>query len=147
MPNYYSRSLSILQVFFHKKWENFQKKPGIPMFSKGKTRFRPGHPAVLRLGIHQHNIRADPADAVPGDHIIVPSAPKPEKPAGTGDDDGEDIPFRQFDPGIGDIPKPPPVCDTNHFFAVQVRKFRRHTQPPNNRLVQSMMQPERICLN
>jgi hypothetical protein len=62
-----------------------------------------GYAAFLRLYIHQHDIRTHSADAPPRDHIIISPAPKTEKTARTGDDDGRNFSFRQFDPGIADI--------------------------------------------
>ena len=80
-----------------------------------------GYTALVRLSIHQNDIRADPADTVPGDHIIVPSAPKTEHPAGTGNGDGHKLPLRQLHTGIADKAQPLSVADTNNLFTVQVR--------------------------
>ena len=80
----------------------------------------PGDPAILRLDIHQNNVRPHLADASPGNDIVIFSAPKPQKPTGAGDDDGNNLAVAQIHSGIADISQPPAVADADHFFAVQV---------------------------
>ena len=80
----------------------------------------PWYTALVRLGIHQHDIRSDPADAVPGDHIIIPPAPKPKHPARTRDGNGHQLSLRQLHTGIADKSQPPPIADADDLFAVQV---------------------------
>ena len=107
-----------------------------------KTKLGPWNPAIVRFGIHQNDIRTDSADAVPGDHIVILPAPKTEKPAGAGDNDGNDIPFGKLDPGISDIAQPPPVADTYDLFAVKIRKFRGHIQPSRSHVCSNICQRE-----
>ena len=88
--------------------------------------FLPGDPALIGLNIHQHDIRPDPADTVPGDHIIVLPAPKAKHLAPTRHDDGKDMSLGDLHLGIADKAQPPPVIDADHLFAVQLCKPDGH---------------------
>ena len=80
----------------------------------------PGDPALIRFCIHQNDIRTDPADAIPGNHKVVPMSAKTKKPAGTGHDDRGDPSLRQLQAGIANKPQPPAVADADHLFVVQI---------------------------
>ena len=131
MPNYYSESVFILQVFFRKKFRIFltfwchssgllEKQPG----------FSPGTTAFLRTHIHQHDIRPHFAYPAPGNNIVILPAEEAEKPAGTRHHDGRDVPRRDLHAGIRNIPQPPPVRHADNFLTMQLCKFRGHTQTP-----------------
>ena len=115
---------------FSKKFEKYShifqgKRDGIPPplhFLMKKSRLYPADPAFLRFYIHQYDLRADLFDAVPGDHIIVPSAPQPKETAGTGDDDGADLPLGHLYHHIGNKAQPSAVADTDDFLALQLHK-------------------------
>ena len=94
-----------------------------------KAALCPGDPALFGTALHQNDVRADPLDAIPGDHKIVLAAPEAQKTAGAGDNDGEDFTFRKLDAGVADISQPPPITNTDDLFAVQIRKFGTHAQP------------------
>ena len=81
-----------------------------------------GHTAGIRFYVYQNDVRADPFDAIPGNDEIIPTAESAEKTAGCRHDDGLDAPLRQLHNGIGNIPQPPPVRNTNNFFTVKIRK-------------------------
>ena len=66
------------------------------------AQFMPGHAAILRLDLHQNNIRADATDALPGDHIVILPAKQPQKTARPRHDDGLDTPLRRLDLQITD---------------------------------------------
>lgn len=87
----------------------------------------PWHPAVIGFDFHQNDIRADTADAVPGDAEVIPSAPQPQKAAGAGHDDGLDAPIRDIDLHIRHKPQPPAIRHANDLLAPQIRKFHDHT--------------------
>jgi hypothetical protein len=116
VPNYYIGIVLILQVFFAKKSRKMQHL-------QAKTQPWPGNPALIRFYVHQNDVRADPLDAIPGDHEVVPGAQQPEKPAGAGHHDGVDAPLGQLDDGVADKAQPPSVVDADDLLAVQVRKF------------------------
>ena len=103
----------------------FQKNREIlHFFTSSKEPILPstGHTAILRFDIHQNDVRADPADAVPGDAKVLLPAHQAEKTAGTGDDDGADLSFRQFYYHIRNKPQSSAVIDTDDFLTLQLRK-------------------------
>ena len=114
---------SIFFSFFHKYSNFFKKRNGattVPtIFSKQQTLFSPGNPAILRFSIHQNNVRTDSTDAVPGNHIIVLSAPKSEKTARTGNNNGYESTFRKLHTSITNKSQPSPVANANNLFTVQ----------------------------
>ena len=79
----------------------FAKNQEKTCFLQRKTGLRPGNTARFRFYVYQNDIRADPSDAAPGNHVVVPAAPQSKMAAGTGDEDGNNIALRQLDPGIG----------------------------------------------
>ena len=74
--------------------------------------------AIFRLYIHQNDVRADAADAVPGDNIVLFAAQKAEISAWPRHDQGAKPPLRQLQPGISHKAQPPPIGNTDHFLAV-----------------------------
>ena len=79
----------------------------------------PGHPAIIRLDVHQNDVRTDPADAVPGDAKVLLFAHQTEKTAGAGDDNSADLPIGHLHHHIGNKPQPSAVVDTDDFLALQ----------------------------
>ena len=56
----------------------FYKSYDVVFASGEKLEFdKSGPAAILRPNIHQNNVRTNPANAVPGDHIVVLSAKEP----------------------------------------------------------------------
>ena len=104
-----------MQVFFAKKSiknQVLQQKSGSGT----------GHTALIRFYVYKNDVRADPFDAIPGDHEVVPLPKQSPKPAGAGHNKGCDTPLRQLDDGIIYKAQPPPVVNTNDFLAMQVGK-------------------------
>ena len=141
MPNHYNGKRFILQVFFPKKFKNIpgflQKKPEKAEPSPAaerqlqrKPQFLAGNTAVFRFYVYQNDVRSHFPDTAPRNDIVFPLSPQTEKTAGTGDDDGKDLSFRQVDPGIADITQPLPVAYRDDFLTVQIREFYRHRQTP-----------------
>ena len=87
------------------------------------------HPAALGVHIHQNNVRADSADAPPGDQIVLLPAPKPPKAAGHRYPDGGNTSVGQLNLHIGNKPHPLPVRKANHFFAPKIRKLNGISLP------------------
>ena len=83
---------------------------------------RPGKQTFIGLGVHQNDVRTDPADAVPGDAKVLLFAHQTEKTAGAGDDNGADLPIGHLHHYIGNKPQPSAVVDTDDFLALQLRK-------------------------
>ena len=85
-----------------------------------KGNFRPGDPAIAGFDVHQYDIGADAADAVPGNHVIIPSPHQAQYPTGTRYHDGSDAALRHFQPHIADISQPLTVIDADHFFTSEL---------------------------
>ena len=111
------------------------------LVSKWQEAFAPGDAAILRFDVNQDNIRADAADAFPGDQIILPGRADPKGPAPPGYDYRRNTPLRQTETGVSDKPQSPPIPDADHFLAVKLRKFT-HIHSP---LCQPMPQLAGIC--
>ena len=97
---------------------------------KQKSPFGAGDPALIGLDIHQNNVRSDPANTLPGDHKILPSAPQTQDAARAGDDNGNQLPVRQLYTGIAHEAQPPAVADADDLLTKKVCKLTTHTQPP-----------------
>ena len=85
--------------------------------------------AFFGIRVDQNDVRADPPDAAPGDQKIVVPTQRSEELTGGRHDNGGYFPGRNLDHHIGYKAQPPPVTDADHFFALQLCKSDRHTNP------------------
>ena len=92
--------------------------------------FWPRDTAIAGFYIHQYDIRSHAANFVPGDDVVIPPSQQAKEPAGAGYHNGYDVTGAYLHAGIGDITQPPAVRYTDHFLAVQLRKFRAHPLIP-----------------
>ena len=99
---------------------------------KASTELPPGYTALIRLNIHQNNIRSDPAYTMPRDHIIIPAAHQPHELSRSRHHNGAHTPLRHFYPYIANISQPPPVTDADDLLAMQIRELHRHTSTPKS---------------
>ena len=58
--------------------------------------FMPGNPAIIRLYLHQNDVRTNAADAIPGNAVIIPPPPKAQDPAWPRHQDGSHAPVRDL---------------------------------------------------
>ena len=86
----------------------------------------PGYAAIVRLYIHQNDIRADTANALPRDHIIILPAKQAQKPAGSRHDDGLDAALRRLDLQVAHKSQSPAICYANNLLAPKFRHFYDH---------------------
>ena len=91
--------------------------------------FWPGAAAVIRICVHQHDVRADFLDAGPGNPEILLPSNHPKQAAGAGDHNGADLSFGEFHHHVGDKAQPSPVTDTDDLLALQLRKRHAHSTP------------------
>ena len=96
---------------------------------KKKSSLSPTDPTLIRFHIYQHDIRTDPANTAPGDHIVLISSKQTKKTARPGNHNGKDIPLGNLHLYVCDKAQPSAIADTDHFFALQLRKFNGHTLP------------------
>ena len=79
---------------------------------------RPGDPALVGFALHQNDVRADAADAAPGnDEFVLPSHQPPDL-AGAGDDQRQYAAVRHIDLNIRNKAQPPPIADADNLLAV-----------------------------
>ena len=90
----------------------------------------PGHPAVVWLGVHQHNVRADFFDAAPGNDVVLMAPGNPQNPTWTGHHDGANVPVGDIDMDVGYEPQPLAVADADDLLALQVGKIHGHAHAP-----------------
>ena len=102
-----------------------------------------GDPAVLGLGIHQHDIWADPLDAAPRNHIILPVASQSQRTASARHNDGADPSLRKIHQNIADESQPGTGADADDLLALKVCKFAAHKQYLHLWILVQPMQPER----
>ena len=88
--------------------------------------FPAGNPAFLGPDVHKHDIRPDPANALPGNDEIIPSAGQSQQLSGSWNHDGHYMPLRYGNLHIGDKTQPPPVIDANDLLALKIRKLSSH---------------------
>ena len=86
--------------------------------------------ALIRPDVHQHNVRANPADTVPGNHKIVPGRAKTTQFALPRHYDGRNLSVWELNNHIPDKAQPPSVADTDDLFAMQIRELCRHSKTP-----------------
>ena len=134
MPNYYIGWWWNLQVLFPKK---SGKIPGQKPSPLGKAlvpslsqQLLPGHPAVVWLGVHQHNVRADFFDAAPGNDVVLMAPGNPQNPTWTGHHNGADVPLGNLNLNVGYEPQPLAVADADDLLALQVGKIHGHAHAP-----------------
>ena len=90
----------------------------------------PGHPAVVWLGVHQHNVRADFFDAAPGNDVVLMAPGNPQNPTWTGHHNGADVPLGNLNLNVGYEPQPLAVADADDLLALQVGKIHGHAHAP-----------------
>ena len=88
-----------------------------------QSRLGPGNAAIVALDIHQYNVRPNVPDAVPGNHIVLPGTQKSHMSGIARNQNGADIPLRNFDLYIPDESQPSAVPDADHFLALQIGEF------------------------
>ena len=109
----------------------YRKMQGrLPAFSKHEFWFSPVDPAVFRINIHQYDIRPDPYDLPPGDHIIIPGWAESTQLAPPGHQNSADLSLGKLNDHIAHKPQPPSVTDADDLLAMQIRKFCRHKTTP-----------------
>ena len=76
--------------------------------------------AIFRFDVYQNDVRADSANAMPGDNIVLPAANQAEITAWSRHNNGAKPTLRQLQPRIGHKAQPPTVGYTDYLFAKQV---------------------------
>ena len=142
MPKHYMPSEKILQVLFPK---NFRKIPDFREKNRpeaGRSGFQPGpgavNAAILRIYVHQNDVRPDFTDAVPGDAVVVAAGSQPHQFTGARHNQGADTALRNLHFHILDETQPLTRADADHFLALQLGNLCCHDTHSLIVLVHSM---------
>ena len=86
----------------------------------------PGNQTVVWFYVNQNDVRADPADAAPGDAVILLPAKQTQITASSRHGDAEDLSFGALDRHIGDIAQPAAVRKADDLLAAKLGKADGH---------------------
>ena len=89
-----------------------------------------GIAAVFAFDLYKDDIRTNAPDTAPWDDIFVAATQNAQMPGISGYHNGANIALRHLNLYITDKTQTPAVADTDHLFALQIRKFHTHTSPP-----------------